>query len=61
LQKLLHWLVWMDDEGGATAIEYALIAGAMAIAIVPAMSSLAGGTGGLFQTVLGLFDDPIFH
>ncbi len=41
-----------NDEAGVTAIEYALIAGLIAIAIVAAASSLGSGVSGLFSSVL---------
>ena len=37
------------DEKGATAIEYALIAGAIAIGIVSAVSVIGGKTSGSFN------------
>jgi|SoiMethySBSTD1v2_1073268.scaffolds.fasta_scaffold206244_2 pilus assembly protein Flp/PilA len=39
------------DESGATAIEYAMIASGIAVAIVAAVSSLGTATQGLFGTV----------
>jgi len=36
------------DEGGATAIEYALIAGCVSIVIVGAVTSLGSAVKGLF-------------
>lgn len=38
-------------QHGATAIEYALIAGLIALAIIPALTNLAGGTNGMFAVV----------
>lgn len=47
---------WNDEEG-ATAIEYGLIAGLIAIALVVAMTALQGGITNLYTritTALGL-------
>lgn len=42
---------FMKDESGATAIEYGLIAGLVAVAIVAALTTLGGGLNTLFGTV----------
>ena len=36
------------DQGGATAIEYGLIAALIAVAIISGVSSLGGGAGGMW-------------
>ncbi|MGD1934930.1 MAG: Flp family type IVb pilin [Candidatus Phaeomarinobacter sp.] len=41
----------MVDESGATAIEYALIAGGIAVAIITAVNTLGVDVAGLFGTV----------
>ncbi|MEO0961493.1 MAG: Flp family type IVb pilin [Pseudomonadota bacterium] len=41
----------MADESGATAIEYALIAGGIAVAIITAVNTLGLDVVGLFGTV----------
>ena len=41
---------WKDEEG-ATAIEYALIAGLIAVAIIVALTALGGSIGNLFNDV----------
>lgn len=41
---------WKDEEG-ATAIEYALIAGLIAVAIIGALGLLGGEIGGLFNNI----------
>ncbi len=41
---------WKDEEG-ATAIEYALIAGLIAVAIIVALTALGGSIGSLFNDV----------
>jgi pilus assembly protein Flp/PilA len=39
------------DEGGATAIEYGLIAGLIAVGILVAMTSLGGGVNTMFNFI----------
>ncbi|MBN9308835.1 MAG: Flp family type IVb pilin [Devosia sp.] len=39
------------NENGATAIEYGLIAGLIAVGILVAMSSLGGGVSAMFEYV----------
>ncbi len=41
----------LSDESGATAIEYGLIAGLVAVAIIAALSYLGGELQGLFEYV----------
>ena len=41
----------LADESGATAIEYGLIAGLVAVAIIAALSYLGGELQGLFEYV----------
>jgi len=41
----------LREERGATAIEYALIASLIAVAIVGAVITLGGSVSGLFNTV----------
>ena len=43
---------WKDEEG-ATAIEYALIAGLIAVAIIGALTLLGTEIGGLFDRISG--------
>ncbi len=42
-------------ERGATAIEYALIAGVLALGIAAALNALSGEVNGLLNTVAGQF------
>ena len=42
---------FIRDEGGATAIEYALIAGFLSIAIVTVVGALGSNLNGTFTTV----------
>ena len=40
-----------QDEAGATAIEYGLIAGLIAVAIIAALTTLGGNLGTMFSNV----------
>lgn len=44
------------DDSGATAIEYALIASILGIALLPVLSSTTSGMGSLFVRVQEYFD-----
>ncbi len=44
-----HLIQFWNDEEGATAVEYALIAGLMAVAIIAAIGSFSGGLQTLFE------------
>jgi Flp pilus assembly pilin Flp len=50
LQKMLR------DDTGATAIEYALIAAAMGVALVPAMANFSGDINGVYGKILNYFN-----
>lgn len=41
----------INDESGATAIEYGLIAGLVAVAIIAALTALGGSLDSLFSDV----------
>jgi pilus assembly protein Flp/PilA len=43
----------VQNESGATAIEYALIAGAMAVCLIAAMPSITGALGPKFTAIGG--------
>jgi pilus assembly protein Flp/PilA len=43
------------DDSGATAIEYAMIASGIAVAIAAAITLLGGKVGTMFQTVAAIF------
>jgi pilus assembly protein Flp/PilA len=45
----------LDDERGATMIEYGLIAALLGIAIVSSLSSLGSNMGKLFNNISGNF------
>ena len=47
IRKTLHRL--RRDEGGATAIEYGLIAALIVIAMMGGLASLGGGAGGMWS------------
>ncbi len=42
---------FIDDESGATAIEYGLIAALIAVGIIVAATTLGGGLSGLFNKI----------
>ncbi len=42
------WTAFIDDESGATAIEYALIGTLIAVAIIGGMNALAGSINTVF-------------
>lgn len=42
---------WLQDESGATAIEYALLASIMGILAITGLSLLGVGTGGMWSRV----------
>lgn len=42
---------FLNDESGATAIEYGLIAGLVAVAIIAALTALGGSLDSLFSEV----------
>lgn len=44
------------DQKGATAIEYALIASILGIALIPVLSDTTNGIASLFTRVQGYFD-----
>lgn len=44
------------DERGATAIEYALIAAILGIALIPVLASTTSGVAGLYTRVQDYFD-----
>ena len=45
-----------EDENGATAIEYALVACGISVAIVAAVTSLGSKTNTLFASVAAIFN-----
>ncbi len=49
----------LSDENGATAIEYAFIAAAMGLCLVPALSASTDGVGVLYTRIKELFESPV--
>lgn len=49
LKTILTWRAFAQDEGGATAIEYAMIASLLSIAVMAAVIGVGGGTSALFN------------
>lgn len=48
-----------NDESGATAIEYGLIAALIAVGIIAAATTLGGSLSGLFNTISGKLNGAI--
>lgn len=48
---------FMDDESGATAIEYGLIAGLIAVAIIAGAGSLGNSLDDMFNNLSGTIDN----
>jgi pilus assembly protein Flp/PilA len=55
-----HIIKMLKDESGATAVEYALIAGAMGLCLLPALSSVKGGVDSLYSRIAAVLNDPLF-
>ena len=49
----------IEDESGATAIEYGLIAGLVAVAIIAALTTLGGSLTDLFTSVSNSLDGAV--
>jgi Flp pilus assembly pilin Flp len=47
---------FVRDDAGATAIEYALIASILGIALLPVLSNTSSGVASLYSRVQGYFD-----
>lgn len=45
-----NWLDFLEDEEGASAVEYGLIVGLIAVAIIFTVTALGGGLNSLFGT-----------
>jgi pilus assembly protein Flp/PilA len=48
---------FMNDESGATAIEYGLIAALIAVGIIAAATTLGGSLSSLFNRISGRLDN----
>ena len=46
-----HFVRFLSDESGATAIEYGLIAAGIAVAIITAVNSVGTSLNGVFTSV----------
>ena len=55
-----HILKMLKDENAATAMEYALIAGAMGLCLLPALSALKGGVDSLYTRITAVLNNPLF-
>ena len=57
MKKIKHVLkLYLNDNSGATAIEYGLIAGAMGLMLIPVLSVLASTVQStMFDVLVGLF------
>lgn len=51
-----HFTCFARDERGATAIEYALIAAILGIALIPVLMNTTSGVASLYTRVQGYFD-----
>ncbi|MCH4271115.1 Flp family type IVb pilin [Kerstersia gyiorum] len=49
---------FLKDEDGATAIEYGLIAGLIAVVIIAALAALGDELKGAFESISGAIADP---
>jgi pilus assembly protein Flp/PilA len=49
----------LAGDGGATAIEYGLIAALIAVAAIGGMTTIGGGVGGMWGDVLATVDDAM--
>jgi Flp pilus assembly pilin Flp len=50
------WKAFASDDAGATAIEYALIASILGVALLPVLSNTSSGIASLYTRVQGYFD-----
>jgi pilus assembly protein Flp/PilA len=50
---------FVNDESGATAIEYGLIAALIAVGIIAAATTLGGSLSSLFESISGTLDDAV--
>jgi Flp pilus assembly pilin Flp len=53
---LLSLKLWCANEDGASAVEYSIVSGSMAVAIAAAMPFITNGTDGIYGYIAGLFD-----
>ena len=50
----------LADQGGATAIEYGLIAALIAVAAIGGISALGGGAGGMWTDLMGEVENAAY-
>ena len=50
-----HWKAFLGDDQGATAIEYALIASILGVALLPVLSGTTSGVASLYVRVQDYF------
>ena len=55
---MLRLRTWVRDDRGATAIEYAILAGFVSCAIMISVQTLGGNLGLIFTSVADAFDGP---
>ncbi len=55
-KRRIHSTKFGEDEQGATAIEYSLIVGGIAIAILATIFSMGNELSGLFESVASIFE-----
>jgi Flp pilus assembly pilin Flp len=57
VNNFLHvWKNFVKEDKGATAIEYALIASILGVALLPVLSNTTSGVASLYVRVQGYFD-----
>ena len=54
-----QFIDFWNDEEGATAIEYGLIAALIAVAIIGVLTTLGGDLGALFENISGKISDAV--
>ena len=61
MKKLIDRITYffISKEKGATAVEYALIVGLIALAIIVALTALGGGISTAFQTITGKISNAV--
>jgi Flp pilus assembly pilin Flp len=47
---------WFRDDSGASAVEYSIVSGSMAVALLIAMPFITNGTDGIYGYIADLFD-----
>jgi pilus assembly protein Flp/PilA len=52
---------FLSDETGATAIEYALIAAAMGLALITSLPILKGGVDSLYNRISNSLNNPLVN